>query len=51
MRTLTLVCPYLAYMRQDMAFSPGEAVSQRHIGAALAGVVYPLMAGDPKKSS
>ncbi len=29
---LTLVCPYLAYMRQDMAFSPGEAVSQRHIG-------------------
>lgn len=33
---LTLVCPYLAYMRQDMAFSPGEAVSQRHIGQALA---------------
>lgn len=33
---LTLVCPYLAYMRQDMAFTPGEAVSQRHIGHALA---------------
>ena len=33
---LTLVCPYLAYMRQDMAFTPGEAVSQRHIGQALA---------------
>lgn len=33
---LTLVCPYLAYMRQDMAFQPGEAVSQRHIGQALA---------------
>ena len=33
---LTLVCPYLAYMRQDIAFSPGEAVSQRHIGQALA---------------
>ncbi|MFO1285485.1 MAG: ribose-phosphate pyrophosphokinase-like domain-containing protein [Rubrivivax sp.] len=27
---LALVCPYLAYMRQDMAFSPGEVVSQRH---------------------
>jgi ribose-phosphate pyrophosphokinase len=33
---LTLVCPYLAYMRQDMAFQPGEAVSQRHVGRALA---------------
>ncbi len=33
---LTLVCPYLAYMRQDMAFQPGEAVSQRHVGQALA---------------
>jgi ribose-phosphate pyrophosphokinase len=33
---LTLVCPYLAYMRQDMAFHPGEAVSQRHVGRALA---------------
>lgn len=26
---LTLVAPYLCYMRQDMAFHPGEAVSQR----------------------
>jgi ribose-phosphate pyrophosphokinase len=33
---LTLVCPYLAYMRQDMAFTPGEAVSQRHLGQTLA---------------
>lgn len=33
---LTLVCPYLAYMRQDMAFHPGEAVSQRLVGRALA---------------
>jgi len=33
---LTLVCPYLAYMRQDIAFRPGEAVSQRHVGRALA---------------
>jgi len=33
---LVLVCPYLAYMRQDIAFTPGEAVSQRHIGRLLA---------------
>ena len=35
-RTLTLVAPYLCYMRQDSAFRPGEAVSQRIIGALLA---------------
>ncbi len=33
---LTLVAPYLAYMRQDIAFHPGEAVSQRIIGKLLA---------------
>jgi ribose-phosphate pyrophosphokinase len=31
-RHLTLVAPYLSYMRQDMEFNPGEAVSQRHVG-------------------
>jgi len=46
-RNLTLVCPYLAYMRQDMAFSPGEAVSQRHIGAALASWFDNLITIDP----
>ena len=35
-RRLTLVVPYLAYMRQDIAFKPGEAVSQRIIGKLLA---------------
>lgn len=35
-RHLTLVAPYLCYMRQDMAFHPGEAVSQRIIGRFLA---------------
>ncbi len=35
-KQLTLVTPYLAYMRQDIAFHPGEAVSQRIIGALLA---------------
>ncbi|MEO1241852.1 MAG: ribose-phosphate diphosphokinase [Pseudomonadota bacterium] len=33
---LVLVAPYLCYMRQDIAFQKGEAVSQRVIGAMLA---------------
>lgn len=33
---LALVSPYLAYMRQDIAFTPGEVVSQRHLGRLLA---------------
>jgi ribose-phosphate pyrophosphokinase len=35
-RKLTLVAPYLCYMRQDTAFNPGEVVSQQIIGALLA---------------
>lgn len=35
-RTLILISPYLCYMRQDMAFHPGEAVSQQIIGHFLA---------------
>ena len=35
-RQLTLVAPYLAYMRQDKAFHPGEAVSQLIVGRLLA---------------
>ena len=33
---VTLVAPYMCYMRQDKAFSPGEAVSQQIIGQLLA---------------
>jgi ribose-phosphate pyrophosphokinase len=33
---LLLVAPYLAYMRQDVSFHPGEVISQRQVGAALA---------------
>ena len=32
---LTLVAPYLPYMRQDQAFREGEAVSQRVVGRLL----------------
>jgi ribose-phosphate pyrophosphokinase len=34
---LTLVCPYLAYMRQDRLFTPGEPISQRVVGTLLGG--------------
>lgn len=35
---LTLIAPYLCYMRQDKAFHAGEAVSQRIIGDFLSGL-------------
>jgi ribose-phosphate pyrophosphokinase len=46
-RRLTLVAPYLCYMRQDVAFHPGEAVSQRIIGALLARHFDTLITVDP----
>lgn len=46
-RQITLVAPYLCYMRQDKAFHPGEAVSQRIIGRFLAGLVDSLVTVDP----
>ncbi|WP_439519149.1 ribose-phosphate diphosphokinase [Hydrogenophaga sp.] len=44
---LTLVAPYLAYMRQDMAFHPGEAVSQRIVGGFLADLFDAVITVDP----
>ena len=46
-RRVLLVSPYLAYMRQDMAFQPGEAVSQRHIAALLGSQFDGLITADP----
>lgn len=46
-RRLLLVAPYLAYMRQDMEFTPGEAVSQRHIAALLSTQFERLITVDP----
>jgi ribose-phosphate pyrophosphokinase len=34
-RTVTLIAPYLPYMRQDTVFTPGEPISQYVIGDAL----------------
>ncbi|MDL2336918.1 MAG: ribose-phosphate diphosphokinase [Pseudomonadota bacterium] len=44
---LLLVSPYLAYMRQDIAFAPGEAVSQRHIAGWLASRFDAVVTVDP----
>ena len=44
---LMLVTPYLAYMRQDMAFQPGEAISQQLIGGFLAQLVDAVVTVDP----
>lgn len=44
---LTLVAPYLCYMRQDRAFAVGEAVSQPIIGRFLAGLFDDVITVDP----
>jgi ribose-phosphate pyrophosphokinase len=44
---LTLVAPYLAYMRQDIAFQPGEAISQRIVGRFLADLFDAVITVDP----
>jgi len=46
-RELTLVAPYLAYMRQDEAFSPGEVVSQKVIGRLLGELFDAIITVDP----
>jgi ribose-phosphate pyrophosphokinase len=44
---LTLVAPYLAYMRQDVAFFPGEAISQKIVGQHLADLFDAVITVDP----
>ena len=46
-KRLTLVAPYLCYMRQDIANQPGEAVSQRVIGKMLADLFDDVITVDP----
>lgn len=43
---IILVSPYLCYMRQDMAFHPGELVSQQIIGRFLAELVDAVITVD-----
>jgi ribose-phosphate pyrophosphokinase len=44
---LALVAPYLAYMRQDAEFTPGEAVSQRIVGGFLGELFDAVITVDP----
>lgn len=44
---LILVTPYLPYMRQDMAFASGQAVSQKVICSLLAQVFDAVLTVDP----
>ena len=46
-RHLTLVAPYLAYMRQDIAFQPGEVISQKVVGHFLADLFDAVITVDP----
>jgi ribose-phosphate pyrophosphokinase len=46
-KTLSLVAPYLCYMRQDIAFHPGEVVSQQIIGRFLASLFERVVTVDP----
>ena len=46
-RWVALVAPYLCYMRQDIAFTPGEAVSQRIVGRFLADLFDAVLTVDP----
>jgi ribose-phosphate pyrophosphokinase len=46
-KRLTLIAPYLSYMRQDIANQPGEVVSQRIIGKMLAELFDDVITVDP----
>lgn len=46
-RRLTLAAPYLAYMRQDIAFQPGEAISQRIVAGFLGDLFERVVTIDP----
>jgi len=46
-KELTLVAPYLCYMRQDKAFHPGEVISQTIVGKFLADLFDNVITVDP----
>lgn len=46
-REVILVAPYLAYMRQDKQFHPGEGVTSRYFAELLSGTVDSLYTIDP----
>jgi len=46
-QSVGLVAPYLAYMRQDRRFQPGETISAHHVGAWISRSVDWLVTVDP----
>lgn len=46
-KRVSLIAPYLCYMRQDEAFHPGEAISQSIIGEMIAASFDDLLTLDP----
>ncbi|HYE37326.1 ribose-phosphate diphosphokinase [Methylocaldum sp.] len=46
-KRVSLVAPYLCYMRQDSAFRPGEIISQKIIGGFLAELFEDVVTVDP----
>lgn len=45
--TLTLIAPYLAYMRQDKRFNPGEAITSSHFAKLLSADFDRVITVDP----
>lgn len=45
--SITLVAPYLSYMRQDKEFNPGEAITSQYFAAILSSYVNRLITIDP----
>lgn len=46
-KSICLVAPYLAYMRQDKQFNPGEAVTSEYFAKLLSSLVDRLITIDP----
>lgn len=46
-KRISLVAPYLCYMRQDKSFNPGEVVSQQVIGQWFSELVDDIITVDP----
>jgi ribose-phosphate pyrophosphokinase len=45
--SVRLIAPYLAYLRQDARFQPGEAISAKHFAALVSTVFDSLITVDP----
>lgn len=45
--SITLIAPYLAYMRQDKQFKPGEAVTSAYFGELLSPYIDKMITIDP----